>query len=146
MQHKKGSVTQLFISVRGESQRVKKSFIELDSKGVIEDKFYGKNQQRSILLTSTSSYILAKQNGISTPFGSLGENILVDIDLYHLVPGEKIQIGSTTLEITQNCTICQSLSKVDESLPKLLESSRGIFAKIINGSTIKKDDTVHLLY
>jgi len=145
MQYKKGSVAQLFISVKGVSNRLKKDEIELDNNGVVEDKFYGKNQQRSILLTSTSSYVLAKQNGISTPFGSLGENILVDIDLYHLVPGNRVQIGSTILEITQNCTICQSLSKVDEALPKLLESSRGIFAKVIDGSTIKKDDTIHLL-
>ena len=145
MQNRKGNVTQLFISVRGVSNRIKKDEIELDTNGVLEDKFYAKDQQRAILLTSISSYILAKQNGISTPFGSLGENILVDIDLYHLVPGDRIQIGSTTLEITQNCTICQSLSKVDEALPKLLENSRGIFAKFINGSTIKKDDTVHLL-
>ncbi len=144
MQHKKGNVTQLFISVKEENQRVKKNMIELDSNGVLEDKFYAKNKQRAILLTSTSSYILAKKHGITAPFGSLGENILVDVDLYHLAPGERLKIGSTTLEITQNCTICQSLSKVDEALPKLLESSRGIFAKIINGSTIKKDDIVHL--
>jgi len=145
MQYKKrGTVMQLFISPKGESQRLKKDVIELDFNGVQEDKFYAKNKQRAILLTSTSSYILAKEHGITTPFGSLGENILVDVDLYHLVPGDRLKIGSTTLEITQNCTICQSLSKVDKALPKLLESSRGIFAKIINGSTIKKDDIVHL--
>ena len=145
MQYKKGSVTQLFISIRGVSSRVKKNVIELDCEGVLEDKFYAKNNQRAILLTSVNSYILAKQHGITTHFGSLGENILVDIDLYHLVPGNRLQIGSTILEITQNCTICQSLSKVDEALPKLLENSRGIFAKVIDGSIIKKDDIVHLL-
>jgi MOSC domain-containing protein YiiM len=144
MQNKKGSVMQLFISSSGVSKRVKKDMIELDFNGVLEDKFYGKNNQRSILLTSLESYILANKNGISASFGSLGENILVDIDLYHLKVGERLQIGSSTLEITQNCTICHSLSKVDKALPKLLESSRGVFAKIINGSIIRKDDIVHL--
>jgi MOSC domain-containing protein YiiM len=139
------TVLDLFISIKSETTRSNKQQITIDTNGIIGDKFYGKNQQRSILITSLSSYKLALENGIDVPYGNLGENILIDLDIYHLKPKHKLQIGTTVLEITQNCTICNSLSKVDKKLPKLLEHSRGIFAKMISGSVIKKGDTVSIL-
>ncbi|QFR48261.1 MOSC domain-containing protein [Sulfurimonas lithotrophica] len=140
-----GNILELFISVKGQDNRKSKRLITLDEKGVYEDKFYGKNVQRSVLITSVSSYELALKNGINAPYSSLGENILIDINPYHLTPGDKIEIGEVILEITHNCTICNSLSKVDSALPKLLENDRGIFAKTIKSGNIKIGDKVKFL-
>jgi MOSC domain-containing protein YiiM len=140
-----GKVTTLFISVQGSSKRVEKELFHLDTKGIVEDKYHDTNINRSVLLTSEASYDLANRNNIQMPFGSLGENILMDYNPYHLTPGDQLHIGEVVLEISQNCTMCDHLSKIDESLPTLLKDDRGIFAKVIEGGIIKKDDEITLL-
>jgi len=140
-----GNVINLFISVQGSSTRIEKESFALDPKGIIEDKYYDKNIHRSVLITSQASYTLANEHNIDMPIGALGENILIDYDPYHLNPGDKLRMGEVVLQISQNCTICDHLSSIDERLPKLLKEDRGIFAKVIEGGMIKKGDEVYLL-
>ena len=140
-----GKVLNLFVSVKGSSKRVEKELCHLDEKGIIEDKYHDTNINRSVLVTSEASYALAKKNNIEMPFGSLGENILIDYNPYHLTAGDQLRIGEALLEISQNCTMCDHLSKIDENLPTLLKNDRGIFAKVIKGGVIKKGDEIILL-
>lgn len=140
-----GKVTNLFISVQGSSTRVEKELFNLDPKGIIEDKYYDTNINRSVLITSEASYTLANDHNIELPFGSLGENILIDYNPYHLSAGDRLRMGDVVLEISQYCTMCDHLSKIDEDLPTLLKDDRGIFAKVIEGGVIKKEDQIVLL-
>ncbi len=117
----------------------------LDKKGILGDKYYNKDRQRSVLIASHDSYKLAKKNGINIPYGVLGENILIDYNPYHLKSGVKLEVGSVVLEITQNCTLCNSLAKIDAKLPKLLQDDRGIFAKVIRSGTVYQGDNIYLL-
>lgn len=139
-------VLQLFYTLDNtEKTRVSTEKIDLDNDGVLADKFHGKNLQRSVLITSVQSYEIAKKESVEIDYGALGENILVDINPYHLVAGEQLSIGNVTLEITQNCTLCKGLSTVSPKLPKLLKDDRGIFAKVISGKgTISVGDSVTL--
>lgn len=59
--------------------------------------------------------------------------------------GQKLHVGDVILEITQNCTMCDHPSKIDKQLPTLLKHDRGIFAKVIKGGVIKKEDDIYLL-
>ncbi|WP_455757374.1 MOSC domain-containing protein [Sulfurimonas sp.] len=138
-----GTILELFYSTS--EGRVNTTKLVLDDKGVIEDKYYNQDIQRSVLITSKESYELAASNGIETPFSSLGENILMDYNPYRLKPGTRIRIGTLILEISQNCTLCKSLAKVDARLPKLLKDDRGIFAKVVSGGIIQKGDNIYLL-
>lgn len=138
-----GKVLELFYSTN--DGRINTTKLALDTKGVIKDKYYNKNIQRSVLITSQDSYNLAKQHGIYAPYSSLGENILIDYNLYYLKPGARVMIGELLLEISQNCTLCESLAKVDAKLPKILKDDRGIFAKVISGATIQQNDSIYLL-
>ncbi len=140
-----GKVISLFISVQGSSARVEKTSFNLDPKGIVEDKYYDTNINRSVLVTSKASYDLANRNNIQMPFGSLGENILIDYNPYHLTAGDQLRIGEVILQISQNCTMCDHLSKIDESLPTLLKDDRGIFAKVIKGGVIQRGDEIYLL-
>lgn len=140
-----GKISALFISVKGESKRVEKERLKLDKQGIIEDKFYNTNIQRSVLITSLSSYDLALSHGIKMPAGSLGENLLIDYNPYHLKAGTRLHIGSSVLEISQNCTICEHLSNIDESLPTLLKNDRGIFAKVLQEGEIHNEDDIYLI-
>ena len=140
-----GEVVALFISEKGNIERIPKLDIMLDEKGVRGDKFYNKDSNRSVLLTSRESYTLAKKHQISMEYGTLGENILIDYNPYALMLGSRLSVGGVLIEIAQNCTICNHLSVVDEYLPKLLKDDRGIFVKVIKEGVIKKGDSVYLL-
>ena len=139
-----GLVLELFLSIKNVGKE-SREMILVEKNGIVEDKFYGKDANRSILITSLDSYYMAKENDIDMPYGSLGENILVDVNPYNLGAGDIISIGETQLEITQNCTICNSLSKVDSKLPSILKSDRGIFAKTIKSGKIRKGDIVKII-
>ena len=140
-----GKIKALYISL-ADKTREEKEQIDLDEQGIINDKFHAKGVERSILISSIDSYELAKENDIDIEYGYLGENILLDINPYGLSSGDKIKIGSSVvLEITQNCTICNSLGKVYKNLPNLLKSDRGIFAKTIQSGNINKGDRVEVV-
>jgi MOSC domain-containing protein YiiM len=141
----KGKVLKLFISLKGEKKRQFKETIFIDELGVEEDKFYAKDINRLILITSTDAYKIAKDNQIELEHGDLGENILIDGNINHLNVGDRFSIGEATLEITQNCTLCNGLSLLDPKLPKVLKDDRGIFAKAVNDkSGIKIGDVIKI--
>jgi len=140
---KVGSVVAIFYSTV--NKRTRTSKLMLDKKGIIKDKHYDENIDRSILLASLESYELASQNMIDISYGALGENILLDYNPYHLLLGSKLQIGGVILEITQHCTLCKSFSKIDTKLPKLLKDDRGIFAKVIEMGEIEEGNDIYLL-
>lgn len=141
-----GKVVALYITKDDTNKsRLTPNEIQVDANGIIGDKFYAKDQNRAILITATQSYELTQANNIELENGALGENILIDINPYHLLPGQTLTIGETTLEITQNCTLCKGLTSIHSKLPKLLKNDRGIFAKVINGpSLIKISDMVEI--
>ena len=140
-----GQVLELFISKKDKSKRSSRTIIEVDRQGILDDKFYAKVTERSILLTSTESYALALSNNIEMPYGALGENILIDYNPYSLDIGSQIQIGEVVLEVTQNCTICNHLSSIDKTLPSLLKDDRGIFVKVVEVGFIEKGDKLYLV-
>ena len=146
MKNLTGKVLQLYMTKNDANKtRLQKESLLLDAQGVQGDKFYAKDTQRAILITSKESYELAQKNDINISNGVLGENILIDINPYSLLPGDKLQIGDALLEITQNCTLCKGLTSVNAKLPKLLRNDRGIFAKTLNETTISKGDAVVFL-
>ncbi len=140
---KVGNVSSLFYSTA--NGRTSTAELLLDTKGIIKDKHYNKNIDRSVLITSLDSYELVKSHGIDAPYSALGENILIDYNPYHLTVGTKLKIGKVTLEISQPCTLCKSLTKIDSKLPKLLKDDRGIFAKVMESGSIKEGDDIYLL-
>ena len=140
---KVGKILELFYSTS--DGRVNTTALTLDEKGVIEDKYYDKDIERSVLITSIDSYTLALKHDIDVPHSALGENLLIDYNPYHLNPGAKLVINDLELEISQNCTLCKSFAKVDKRLPKLLKDDRGIFARVTSSGTIHKGDNIYLL-
>ncbi len=138
-----GNVSSLFYSTANGTTLA--SELDLDKKGIVKDKHYNKNIERSVLIASLDSYALAKNHGIDVPYGALGENLLIDYNPYHLQAGARLKIANVTLEISQHCTLCKSFTKIDAKLPKLLKDDRGIFAKVIESGSIKEGDDIYLL-
>jgi len=137
-----GEVLSIFISTEEGPSPLLKKEIAVDTKGIVEDKHYNTEIMRSILITSIQSYELLQNHQITTPYGTLGENLLIDFNPYSLPIGTKLQVGDSILEITQNCTLCKHLAKVDRRVPKLLKDDRGIFGKVVREGTIKHGDSI----
>ena len=140
---KVGKVFSLFYSPP--TGRTSVSSFDLDTEGILTDKHYAKSISRSVLITSLESYELASDHGIDAAYGVLGENMLIDYNPYHLRSGERLKIGKVIFEISQPCTLCKSLTKIDSKLPKLLKDDRGIFAKVLEAGSIKEGDDIYLL-
>ncbi|MEA3354719.1 MAG: MOSC domain-containing protein [Campylobacterota bacterium] len=140
-----GKILKLCISKKDHKNRVEKEQLGFDLGGVCEDKFNGKDILRSVLIATKESYDLAHKNDIDISYGQLGENILTDFNPYSLEIGTQLQIGDAILEISQPCTLCNGLSKVNNKLPKLLKSDRGIFAKVISKGSAKIGDEIFIL-
>ena len=141
----KGKVLRLYISTgRPETPRKEVETLEVDRNGVKGDKFYAKDPNRAILVSSQQSYAIARHNDININEGVLGENIYIDIDPYSLLPGDIIEIGKCRFEVTQNCTLCKGLSQIDSKLPKLLKDDRGIFVRALGEGTISLGESVSL--
>ena len=140
-----GNVKKLFISNKDSKKRIEVEYINCDEDGIIGDKFYKKDKNRSILLSSLYSYKKAQENNININHGILGENILLDFDPHKLPLGTKIYIADVILQISQECTICNHLSSIDKKLPKLLSKDRGIFSYTIKNGVIKNTDKVYIV-
>jgi len=138
-----GKVSSLYYSPP--SGRTEVTSFDLDTKGIINDKHYDKSIDRTVLIASLESYALASHHDIDLAHGALGENILIDYSPYHLKAGNRLKIGKVILEISQPCTLCKSLTTIDNKLPKLLKDDRGIFVKVIESGMIKEDDAIYLL-
>jgi MOSC domain-containing protein YiiM len=140
-----GQVLKLFLSQTLTPKRIEKEQIELDENGVYGDKFHSKDSNRSVLISSLEGYNIAFDHQIAIEYGLLGENILIDYNIHTLEIGTQVKIGEVVLEITQNCTLCKSLTKINNKLPKLLKDDRGVFAKVIQSGVIHKNDKITLL-
>ena len=140
---KVGTVSSLFYSPVNGRTTAKEFF--LDTKGIVNDKHYDKDIDRSVLITSLESYTLAKKHGINAAYGTLGENLLIDYNPYTLPAGSRLKIGNVVLEISQPCTLCKSLTQIDAKLPKILKNDRGIFAKVIESGSITTGDNIYIL-
>lgn len=140
-----GKVIELFVSQENKAKERRQEVLRLDEKGIIGDKYYNTDIRRSVLITSYESYQLASSHHIEMPQGALGENILINYNPYHLMSGDQLTIGEVILEISQNCTMCNHLSKIDKQLPSLLKNDRGIFAKVCKSGMIKKGDSIGLI-
>ncbi len=136
-----GKVLKLYISDK--IGRNELNEISVDENGAINDKYYKKNPNRAILISSKISYDLVKKNNINIEYGSLKENIIFDFDINTLNIGDKLQIEEVVLEIIENCTICNELKTIDDTAPQLLESDRGMFVKAIKAGIIKNDSLVY---
>ena len=139
-----GNVIKLFINDKERNTIIEKDIISCDEYGIIGDKFYKKDKNRSILLSSLDSYNLIKDNNIDIKYGMLGENILLDFDPHKLEIGSRLYVGDCILEISQECTVCNHLSIIDKKLPKLINKNRGIFAYCLNSAIITLNSKVYI--
>lgn len=107
--------------------------------GIKNDKFAGKDEDKSVMIVGMKAYDIAKSNGINLEFGSFGENILFDFDPHEFDTGTILKVGEVEIQITQACTICNHLSVFGKELPFLVKYHRGLYCRVLNNGRIVKD-------
>ncbi len=112
--------------------------------GIEFDKFAQKDLDKTVMILGIDSYNLAKSKDINLEYGSLGENLLFSFNPHEFELGTQFIIGDAIIEITEKCTICNHLSVFHKKLPKTVKDCRGLYCKIINSGSIKKDLPIYL--
>ena len=138
-------ILRLFLAEPETKGRKECAELILDTDGVIGDKFYGKNADRSLLVTGPVAYRTAGDQGIGLDPGDLGENILLDLDTRELAPGDRLLAGEVILEVSRRCPICEHLAVFDPALPRLVKEVRGVYLRVIQGGTLLQGDRMRLL-
>ena len=142
-----GNIIEVFSAKRGNKDKqrpVVGELVMIKNYGIKYDKFAGKNENSTVMIIGKKAYDIAKDNNIALEFGSYGENILLDFDPHTYPIGTIITIEDVELEITQNCKLCNKLSMFDEKLPKLVQSHRGVYCKIVKSGIVRKNQTITL--
>ena len=143
-----GKTIEIFSAKKGQSGLPRPIVNELNvinGFGIEFDKFAGKDDEKAVMLVGKIAYDIALENGVELELGSLGENILLDINPHDFEIGSIIKIGSVVLGITQKCTICNHLAVFSKDLPTLVKDCRGLYCKIIEGGSILKDMKIEVL-
>jgi MOSC domain-containing protein YiiM len=142
-----GNIIEIFSATKDSSGLPRPIVNELNiikGHGIKNDKFAGKDEDKSIMIVGLKAYTIAKENDIDLLFGSYGENILFDFDPHEYEIGSILQIGEVELEITQCCTICNHLAIFGKALPSLVKNHRGLYAKVLKDGKIVKNSEVKL--
>ncbi len=121
--------------------------IELTSTGVTNDAHAGKWHRQVSLLARESNEKFARDAKRDVAYGEFAENITTEgIVLYKTIPGDRLIIGETELEITQigkkchgdNCAIFREVGSC--VMPK-----EGIFARVLKGGVIRAGDKMQYI-
>jgi len=143
--HIDGKVLGTFSAPEGQGglPRPKADYLELrQGYGILGDKFAGKVLDQTVMVVGKRAYEMAHEAGIGLLPGSLGENLILDLDPHRLPVGTQLQIGSAVIELTEACTLCNHLSVFDRTLPKLVRYDRGLYCRIVASGTIYVGDGV----
>lgn len=135
-------VVSVNISEKKGTIKIPVNSIELTETGVTNDAHAGKWHRQVSLLAKESNEKFALAAKREVAYGEFAENITTEgIVLYKTIPGDRLIIGDTELEITQigkkchgdNCAIFREVGSC--VMPK-----EGIFAKVIKGGIIQAGD------
>lgn len=110
----------------------------------IKDDAHGGKWHRQISLLAKESVDEMRAKGITLINGDFAENIVTEgINLKGLPVGTLLNIGDdVVLEVTQIGKECHSGCVIMEKAGKCVMPTDGIFAKVITGGVIKKDDEI----
>ena len=114
--------------------------------GILNDAHAG-NWHRQVSLLANESVDTMREKYPDIPAGAFAENILTEgINLKDLPLGTSLRIGDTALlEVTQIGKECHSDCAIRKQVGDCVMPREGIFAKVIEGGTVKACDTITII-
>ena len=135
---------------RGTEKKEVDSAVLIKGEGIKGDAHAGK-WHRQVSLLSGSRIDDFIRRGAEVTSGAFGENIILDgIDCILLPVGTTVTIGegdeAPILKITQKGKECHTHCQIYKRMGECIMPRQGIFAEVLKGGTIKKNDPVYLSY
>ena len=114
--------------------------------GIIGDAHAG-DWHRQISFLALESIEKAKKQGLDVTFGDFAENICTQgIDWVHTPIGTRIRLGADVrVEITQIGKECHNRCAIYYQAGDCIMPREGVFARVLDGGTIRVDDPVVIL-
>jgi len=118
--------------------------ITLNNKGVEGDAHAGDWHRQVSLLAKESIEKWSQQAGRMVKWGEFAENITTEgITLYETVPGDRLVIGDTELEVTQIGKKCHGTGcAIFNEVGNCVMPKEGIFAKVVKQGEVKAGDEI----
>lgn len=140
-----GKIVAICMSIKKGTQKKEIDEINLIENFGLEGDAHGGNWHRQVSLLSYESIENFKAKGAEVDFGSFGENLIVQgIDFPSLSVGKKIIGENFELEVTQIGKECHTRCNIYAAMGDCIMPKEGVFAKVIKGGHIKKNDTVEI--
>ncbi len=102
---------------------------------------------RQVSLLAEESIEKMRCRGLELKAGDFAENITTrGIDIPHLPVGTRLRVGEEVeLEITQIGKACHHGCAIKQAVGDCIMPREGIFARVLQGGTIKPDDNIEVL-
>ena len=119
----------------------------IENFGLTDDAHADCNTHRQVSLLTTQSIDKMRKLGLDVDSGDFAENITCEgIDLVSTPIGTRLSLGEDLiLEITQIGKECHTKCAIYHKVGTCIMPEEGIFAKVINGGTIKAGDIITVL-
>ena len=109
----------------------------------LKDDAHAGNWHRQVSLLSYEKIEEFKALGAPVEDGSFGENLIVEgIDLRTLPIGTKLRCNQILMEVTQIGKECHHGCAIAQAVGKCIMPTEGIFAKVLEGGTVKVGDQI----
>lgn len=147
----KGTVISINISQeKGMSKKPVKEAVLIENFGIKGDAHASPGDRQISLLAIESikkfKNVCPKINKINLSPGDFAENITTEgIDLSKLKLGTRLKIGDCVVEISKIGKECHNYCEIYKKLGNCIMPKEGVFAKVINGGTIKVGDEIKIL-
>jgi MOSC domain-containing protein YiiM len=144
-----GRLVQLNISPGGMPKLpVKSAFVSrngVEGDWQLNRKYHG-GPDRAICLFSEELYARLREMGIDVYNGQVGENFTTTgIDLDKLKIGDRLRVGTCTIEITKVRTPCRSLHQWNQNLMQAMIGHSGWVAKVIEEGWVESGDEIEVM-
>jgi MOSC domain-containing protein YiiM len=130
---------------KGERKRPVAAVELRENHGIVGDAHAGE-WHRQVSLLAQESIDKMSVLGLDVSSGDFAENITTSgIDLPSLPVGTRLQIGTSLLEVTQIGKECHNRCAIYDQAGDCVMPKEGIFARVINGGTIRADDRIEIV-
>ena len=136
-----GIVRGICISEKRGTQKHEVSEAKFVSDWGIESDAHAGHWHRQVSLLSLQKIEEFRARGVAVEFGAFGENLIVDgYDFRNLPVGTKFRCNDVLLEMTQIGKECHSHCEICKVVGDCIMPREGVFAKVLEGGTIKVGD------
>ena len=140
---KKGTVVSISVSPEKGMKKTPVDSAALSADHGIEGDAHAGKWHRQVSLLAEESIEKMRAAGLDVGCGDFAENITTSgLVLYEIPVGTRIHLGECLVEVTQIGKECHDRCAIYEAAGDCVMPREGIFARVLRGGTLKKDDEI----